>query len=55
MDIVINLIEASVLNPTTTTGQAFLVAIIAMWIASSVHVNNKKTARRKSQSNTTNK
>jgi len=52
MDIVLNLIKASVLNPTTATGQTFLVIILVTWIASSVHVNNKKTARRKSQSNT---
>jgi hypothetical protein len=52
MDIVLNLIEASVLNPTTTTGQTFLVALFAMWMGSCINVNRRATARRKSQSNT---
>jgi hypothetical protein len=55
MDTVLYLIEKSVLNPTTSTGQTFLVALFAMWVGSCINVNNKKTARRKSQSNTTNK
>jgi len=51
MDIVMNLIEASALNPSTATGKAFLVIILLTWIASCVNVNKRQTERRENQSN----
>ena len=46
MDTLINLIEASVLNPTTDTGQAFLVCVFALWLGSTFNVNRSRTKRR---------